>query len=651
MSVLTRRLVAWAVAALFAAPVLAAPRFGVKTIAVGNGPERLLSVPSIGLVFVVVGDDHLVQAIRVADDTVVDTLHLGSDLADRPRVLAFDEARERLIVVTKSRVKAFERPSGRFELVAEVDTTLVAPYSGIWDPGLERLVVSDPLRPGGGLGVIEGPALDFRVEYEGDFLVFNLIDDASGELVIVPDAESPSHAPGHGPTGEVALLDATDLSIRGDRYDSIFGVFSGVYNPGNGRVYLLTYNPNSAVRDDLQFLDTRTSPPETWLIAVGQQAWDLALDRSADVVYVANAASPFISKVDGADLDAGRHISTPIALPDPAKVVVLDAPLGLLYAVDQARSKVSVIDLATELVTASYAVGRSPGYSIVDRASHKLYTADYYGGTVSTLVPLADPGLSRVWADPEYIDSETRATSTIWVEPRDDKGQRLGPGHTVLIDTTAGALLDRVRDHGDGLYSQLLQSTGDAETAIVSANVDTVDLAERPRVSFQLIGYPDVRDVEPDWGLTYERTEVLIHGQGFTDPHPSTLIKVFFGADEALDVTVIDDRRIRAGAPPHAPGLVDVAVEKRIIDERRTAWLRGGFTYVDEGPTELKMTETEIPGEVRMVWSDAPSTPITMVRSTSKDFTADRVEVPSVRGSEMTEIAPLERIIYYRIER
>lgn len=91
-----------------------------------------------------------------------------------------------------------------------------------------------------------------------------------------------------------------------------------------------------------------------------------------------------------------------------------------------------------------------------------------------TVTPGAvDPDSSTISASPGNIVANGTSTALVTVQLKDAFGNELtSGGDTVVMSTTAGALLDSVTDNGDGTYEQILQSATTATTASISATVN-----------------------------------------------------------------------------------------------------------------------------------------------------------------------------------
>jgi len=104
--------------------------------------------------------------------------------------------------------------------------------------------------------------------------------------------------------------------------------------------------------------------------------------------------------------------------------------------------------------------------------------------------PSVDAGKSTLDLSKPAIPADGRTTSTITVTPKDNKGNNLGPGHNVLIETTLGELQGNVQDKGDGTYIQDIKSPAEAPAegkATISAQVDGIELQAKKQIQFTSI--------------------------------------------------------------------------------------------------------------------------------------------------------------------
>jgi len=100
--------------------------------------------------------------------------------------------------------------------------------------------------------------------------------------------------------------------------------------------------------------------------------------------------------------------------------------------------------------------------------------------------PSVDAGKSTLDLSKPAIPADGSTTSTITVTPKDNKGNNLGPGHNVSIETTLGELQGNVQDKGDGTYIQDIKSPAEGK-ATISAQVDGIELQAKKEIQFTSI--------------------------------------------------------------------------------------------------------------------------------------------------------------------
>ncbi len=180
-------------------------------------------------------------------------------------------------------------------------------------------------------------------------------------------------------------------------------------------------------------------------------------------------------------------------------------------------------------------------------------------------------------ANPEEIPADGASVSLITVTPLDSSLELVGPGLVVTLETTAGSLLGSVVDHGDGTYSQQLQSSTDVTEAQVSAVAGGVAITQQATVAFGPIpamiitgpgpgpaNAPKVRVFDPATGEMVHGLEFMAYGVNKWGVNVS-----------AGDVT--GDGRIEILTGP-GPGEV-FGPQIRVFDDRGQAIHNSFFAY------------------------------------------------------------------------
>ena len=133
-------------------------------------------------------------------------------------------------------------------------------------------------------------------------------------------------------------------------------------------------------------------------VTVGVAPWGIAVDPSANKIYVANNTggdSPAsLSVITGSSCDASKTsgcAARPPELPFPGFApngIALDPTNHVLYTANFYGANVSAIDVASGKGSQSsplFAVGSSPENLAVDPSNHTVYVSNSLDGTVSVM--------------------------------------------------------------------------------------------------------------------------------------------------------------------------------------------------------------------------------------------------------------------------
>lgn len=124
---------------------------------------------------------------------------------------------------------------------------------------------------------------------------------------------------------------------------------------------------------------------------------------------------------------------------------------------------------------------------------------------------------------------------------------------TAVLFGSAAAQSFRVRD--DTTIVAVTPAAAKAGAVPVTVRTGSTSSTSSSGAAFQYVNPPSVRSIAPVFGPTGGGNTVTISGTGFTDASA-----VFFGSVRATEVIVDSDGQIRAVAPPHSAGSVDVTV-------------------------------------------------------------------------------------------
>jgi YVTN family beta-propeller protein len=119
------------------------------------------------------------------------------------------------------------------------------------------------------------------------------------------------------------------------------------------------------------------------IIPVGSSPGAVAVNPTTDTIYVANNGSNTVSMIDGAT----DTVTATIAVGTSPYSVAVDPLTNTIYVANFGSRTVSVIDGATNTVTQTVGsgagVGNDPSGVAVDPRTNRLYVTNYVDGTVS----------------------------------------------------------------------------------------------------------------------------------------------------------------------------------------------------------------------------------------------------------------------------
>ena len=407
---------------------------------------------------------------------------------------------------------------------------------GIFAPGTES---------GHGVLTVPGshpvPALEVRVGgttagSQYDRLALSGTASLSGLLQVALD---PGYLPFEGET--FTVLTAPSLS---GQFDAVEGL-----DLGTGQVLLVSYTSNSVVLTAAKlpsFQGTASAPPVAGqpfdLTVEAHDEWD-ALDPGylGTVFFTSSDALATLPGPYAFDAtDSGVHLFTGLVLRESGTQSIL------LTDVDDPRRRGTV----TLLV-------QPAGFSAAD---------------------------SSVSVSPATLEADGGSTALVTVTPRDVYGNRIGPGHAVVLSTTAGTLVGAMADNGDGSYTQRLQAPMTPGTATVSATVDGVVVVQQATLEL-------VPDVTSPRKVT--ASLVSVDGQSVTvswTASSSPDVAGYRVLAELADGTALST--IEAGAALSAavsglPACTPVRIAVRPYDHTRNVGLRSNLvatTTFEDGP-------------------------------------------------------------------
>jgi YVTN family beta-propeller protein len=195
------------------------------------------------------------------------------------------------------------------------------------------------------------------------------VDPAAGTVYVANSAP-----------GTVSVIDAATNSVTATIGIGPSGGPQGVaVDPAAGTVYV-----TESLSTGLSVIDAATSKPLPVAITVGLEPVAVAADPAAGTVYATSEGRVSVIDVATNAVTAAISVGT-----DPFGAAV-DPVTGTVFVTNLGDGTMSVIDVATNAVTATIPLGSQPYGVAVDPSTHAVYVADSGDGTVSVLKPVAN---------------------------------------------------------------------------------------------------------------------------------------------------------------------------------------------------------------------------------------------------------------------
>ncbi len=125
--------------------------------------------------------------------------------------------------------------------------------------------------------------------------------------------------------------------------------------------------------------------------------------------------------------------------------------------------------------------------------------------------------MSEITASPTVLENDAVSTSTITVQVKDAGGNNHSSGgETVNLLTTAGTLLGSVVDHGNGTYTQSLQSSSTVELATITCVLNGNNITDDATVQFN--AYTNIWESDPGSDPYTTKWDTLLNWDAGTVP-------------------------------------------------------------------------------------------------------------------------------------
>lgn len=146
-----------------------------------------------------------------------------------------------------------------------------------------------------------------------------------------------------------------------------------VVNPFTNRIYV--------VNDDgtVTFIDGNTNKPST--IQVGNYPWDIAINTVTNKIYVTNYGDGTVSVIDGAT----NLVTATITVRDGPGALAINTSTNMIYVCNWSENTISVLNGANNTNVTPILVGAAPSYVTVNSVTNKVYVASYTDTTLSVI--------------------------------------------------------------------------------------------------------------------------------------------------------------------------------------------------------------------------------------------------------------------------
>ncbi len=328
-------------------------------------------------------------------------------------------------------------------------------------------------------------------------------------------------------------------------------------------------------------------------------------------MYVADSAENAVSVLDGAT----NAVTATVPVGLSPEGIAVDPLTDTVYVADSMADTISLVGGATDTVTETLRVGADPVAVAVDPATDTVYVANYLGGTVAVIDGRtgAETGAVAVGATPQAIAVDP-ATDIVYV--------------THFADNTVSVI--------DGATSRLIGTLSvgaDPKALAVDPATDTVYVANASNDTISVID-----------GATYTVTATIAVGAGpdavALDPSTGT---VYVGNAGGHSVSLIDGatgavtETLHLEASPAAIGASEVSHMAYVANE-----LAGSVSVIDgrKAPARPRLTSSSAgDGTLSLGWSP----PVSDGGSPLTSYVVAAVPRSGGGAARVVTLAPRER--------
>ncbi len=191
------------------------------------------------------------------------------------------------------------------------------------------------------------------------------VNPATNMIYVINQGDSPP---------DVAVIDgSTDQVVAtipvGNNPDAM------VVNPFTNRIYVVNDNDNTVT-----LIDGATN--NTYTIQVGSYPWYIAVNTVTNKIYVTDSTVPgYVTVIDGAT----NLVTATIPVRDAPATLAVNPATNMIYVCNWGENTVSVIDGATNTNIKTILVGHTPNGIAVNSVTNMIYVTNYSDNTMSII--------------------------------------------------------------------------------------------------------------------------------------------------------------------------------------------------------------------------------------------------------------------------
>ena len=263
---------------------------------------------------------------------------------------------------------------------------------------------------------------------------------------------------------------------------------------------------NTDAQGSVSFTDLAIDANDTFQLTASSSGLTSAVSGNFTITTPGQFTTFLIEKISGGDVltqDAGMDFNVKISAVDGTQT----PDVNFTGTVDISSTGTLSNGSGT---TAAFTAGVLSSHTLaISSVGNFTLTAtntsgSEYGTSNSFTVQtgVASAVASTITASPAVLKNDAVSTSTLTVQLKDAGGNnKTSGGETVNLVASAGTLLGSVTDHGDGTYTQSLQSSAMVELSTITGVLNAVGMTDTAWVQFNAYTHIWTGDPvnDPDW--------------------------------------------------------------------------------------------------------------------------------------------------------